>query len=425
MKLHALIVAGILLTSVSSRAQTDSSGILLSKWSISSIQCLSEQDRSVLARRVEMGEAEAQDALGTQQFSRCQSTDDPAKGVELLTRAAAQGNAHAQLKLGEVYLSGTLVKKNTALAIAWFEKSAAQGNARAQNNLGIFYLYGDGVAKDKPKAAQLFKAAAEQDLPEAAYNLATLYEQGQGVPRDYHSARKWYQQAAERKEFDAEYRLAVLLEQGLGGDQDQAAAMRWLRRAADDGSPDAQIKLGFKLPARAQIQSSGYFEYQIARAFFEGKGAEKDVANALKFLEKSAESGFPPAFLTLGEMYARADGVARDEAKALGYFEQAIAHDPKYERAYNALAWILVTAVDLKLRNPKKAMDYANKAIELSDGKEAYQFDTLAHAHFALRDFDQAVEIEGRALALQPDSDFYQKSMAEFKYAKERAGTAK
>jgi TPR repeat protein len=419
MKLAGFVVALFLLTSVHSGAQSDASWFPLSKWSISSVQCLSEQDKAILARRVDTGDAEAQDALGTQLLSGCQSTKDPAKGIELLSRAAAQGNAHAQLRLGEAYQSGTLVKKSIPVAITWFEKSAAQGNARAQNDLGIFYLYGDNVVKDEPRAAELFKAAAEQDLAEAAYNLATLYDQGHGVAQDYRLARKWYQQAAERKDADAEYRLAVLLEQSLGGDADPVAAMRWLRRAAEDGSQDAQLKLGLKLPSQAQTLSSGYFQYQIARAFFEGKAVTKDPANALKFLEKSADAGYPAAFLALGRMYARGDGVAKNEAKALGYFEQAIAHDTKNDMAYNTLAWTLITADDVKLRDPKRALELANKAVELSGGKEAYQLDTLAHAHFALGDIAEARKIESRALALQPDSDFYQKALAEFENAKE------
>jgi TPR repeat protein len=199
--------------------------------------------------------------------------------------------------------------------------------------------------------------------------------------------------------------------------------MRWLRRAAEDGSQDAQLKLGLKLPSEAQTLSSGYFQYQIARAFFEGKGAAKDTATALQFLEKSAAAGYPPAFLALGRMYARGDGVAKDEAKALGYFEQAIAHDTKNGMAYNSLAWTLITAENLKLRDPGRALELANKAVELGDGKEAYQLDTLAHAYFALGNFSEARKIEAKALALQPESDSYQKSLEEFKKLKDQPTT--
>jgi len=365
------------------------------------------------------------DSLATQYLSACTGKNDPARGMELLTQAALKGNAHAQLTLGEAYQNGKGVKRNLIAAVTWFEKSAAQGNANAQNDLGVAHLNGEGADKDAVAAAKWFQLSAEQDFDDAAFNLATLYDRGLGVPQHYRAARKWYQQAAERKLPDAEYRLSLFLEQGLGGEKDADLALRWLRRAAKDGSEDAQIKLGLRSPAQSTSTSSGYFQFQIAQAMFEGKGVVKDQAKAAEFMKKSAEAGYPPAFLALGRMYARGDSVAKDEAKAIGYFEEAIARDAKYDAAYNTLTWTLVTAEDPGVRNPQKALGYASKAVELSGGTKAYQIDTLAHVYFALGNFDRAVELEGNALAMQPDSDFYKKSLSEFELAKEKSNTAK
>ena len=209
----------------------------------------------------------------------------------------------------------------------------------------------------------------------------------------------------------------MLLEQGLGGAPDQVTATRWLRRAAEDGSNDALVRLGFKSPSEADTVSSGYFQFQIAQALFDGKGGAKDPDTALKFLEKSAQAGYPPAFLVLGRMYARGDGVPRDEGRAIGYFETAIAKDPKSAMAYNVLAWTLITADDSRLRNPKKALEYATRAIEVSGGTRAYQLDTLAHALFAVGDARGAVDAESKALDLQPDSESYRKSLEQFQKA--------
>ncbi len=395
------------------------------KSSTITVLCLGEAERAELARRAKSGDVWAQDELGTQHVSECQGKNDAELGLELLTQAAAQGNAHAQLRLGELYQFGGPVKPNPKAAVAWLEKSAAQGYAPAQNNLGVIYLEGILTAKDEARAATLFLAAAEQDLPKAAYNAATLFDLGQGVVQDYAAARRWYQRAAERKDADAEYRLALLLEQGLGGPEDPVTAMRWMRRAAEDGSNNALVRLGFKSPAEADTVSSGYFQFKIAEAFFNGKGMAKDPAMALKFLEKSAQAGYPPAFLALGRMYARGDGVTRDEARAIGYLEAAIAKDPKSDMAYNVLAWTLITAEDTRLRNPKSALEYATKAIELSGGTQGYQLDTLAQALFQLGDVDGAVDAESKALLLQPDNDFYQKSLEQFKTAKSRPESVK
>lgn len=425
MKLSKAVVATVFVTTICSWGQSEKAWLPFSKWSSSLVTCVGEEGRADLARRAAKGDVEAQDALGTLHLSTCQDKNDPAKGISLLTQAALQGNSHAQQRLGEAYQHGTAVAKNEATAIAWFEKSAAQGNPKARNNLGIFYMSGKLVAKDPATAARLFQAAAEQGLAEAAFNLATMYDQGFGVAQDYRSARKWYQQAAEGKDADAEYRLGMLLEQGLGGEKDQEAALHWMQRAAANGSEEAQLKLGLTPPSQARTLSSGYFQYQIAQSLFEGKEVAQDQAKALKFLEKSAEAGYPPAFLALGRMYSRGDSVNKDEAKALGYFEQAIARDPKYDMAYNALAWVLATATNPKVRNPGKALEYARKAIEVSGGVYAYHFDTLAHAYFGLGDLDNAVVYEGKALALEPDNGFYQQALADFKTSKDHANPAK
>ena len=423
MKLSPLVVATVLLTSPCAWGQSATAWVPVNKWSSTFIECVGVEGRADLARRAAKGDAEAQDALGTQILSSCKGENDPARGIELLMQAARQGNAHAQLTLGGAYLDGTSVPRNVPAAMVWFEKAAAQGSPQAQNNLGMSYI--TPVPKDRAKAATLFKAAAEQGLAQGAYNLAIMYEQGWGVTQDYRLARKWYQQAAEHKDADAEYRLAILFEQGLGGDKDQAAASHWMKSAADHGSEEAQLKLGRKRPTEAKSLSSGYFQYQIAEAMFEGKGVERDPVGAVRFLEQSAAAGYPPAFLALGRMYSRGDSVSKDEARALGYFEQAIAHDDKYDMAYNALAWTLVTAGDPKVRNPGKALEYARKAIELSGGAHAYEFDTLAHAYFGLGDLDRAVESEAKALALEPGNGFYQQALADFKSSKEHAGTGK
>jgi TPR repeat protein len=391
----------------------------VAKWSSSSVICLDAQARAELATQANKGDPDAQDKLGTQYFSGCPGSDDPAKGITLIKQAAHGGNAHAQLMLGDAYQSGRRVTRDKKAAVYWFEKSAQQRNARAQNNLGVLYQEGnDEVAKDEKRAVKLFLAAAEDDVPEAAYNLATMFDQGRGVDQDFSSARKWYQRAAERKDADSEYRLAMLLAEGLGGEKDQAAATRWFRRAAEDGSLDAQYKLGQLTRSNMNAVGSGYFQFEAARAMAEGRGMEKNLPMAIKLLEKSAEAGYPPAFLALGRIYARGDGVAKDETKAQGYYEQAIAHDSEFAMAYNSLAWMLVTSQDPKIRNPKKASEYASRAIELSGGKEAYQLDSLAHAYFELGEIEKAVETEGKAVALEPKNDVYDKTLADFKNAK-------
>lgn len=424
MKLARILAASLIFASVGfSWSQTSSAWISASKWSSSSITCLDPAALPALEEKAANGDLEAADDLGSQYLSDCAGERKPSLGMSWLSAAASGGNVHAQVRLGQAYQNGEGVTKNMPAALAWYEKAAAQGSSRAKNNLGVYYL--TGTARNPARSAHLFEDAAAHGLVEAAYNLATLYDQGLGVRQDYAQARKFYRQAADNNDADAEYRLGMLFDQGLGGEKDSSAALALFQRAAADGSEDAQIRLGIKSPSEANTVNSGYFQYVIAQAMFEGKGMKRDPQLAFKFLEQSAEAGYPPAFLAMGRMYARGDGVNKDEAKSIAYLEQAIAHDSKYDMAYNALAWTLVTAADPAIRNPDKGREYALKAIETSGGKHSYEFDTLAHAYYGLGDLDHAVESEAKAVALEPANGSYQQALAEFKNARDRANPAK
>jgi TPR repeat protein len=391
------------------------------KWARSTVTCLGKEAQARLAGRAEYGDVAAQDTLGTLYTSRCEGSYDTGKGVALLQRAATAGNGHAQFELALAYEWGDGVPKDKAIAVSWLEKAAAQGNEMAQNNLGLAYESGDGVKKDAARAVMLFQAAAEQDLPEAAFNLATMYDRGAGIQQDYAAARKWYQLAAERRDADAEYRLAVLLEEGLGGDKNPALASRWFKRAAHDGSVHAQIKLGLRKPDLAPDPAK-QMQFEIASALLSGKGGAADAARAHKIMQELAGSGYVPAYYMLGRMYSTGLGVGKDEAKGMAYYEQAIQGDPEDDSALNSLAWLCVTADDPKLRDPLKALQYATRAVQLSGGAQANELDTLAHAYFAVGNIDKALEIEGKALALEPESEFFQKAIGEYRAAKAKAG---
>lgn len=84
-----------------------------------------------------------------------------------------------------------------------------------------------------------------------------------------------------------------------------------------------------------------------------------------------------------------------------------------YERGYPALkddadfmnryAWLLATCPQDDVRDGAKAITLAQRAVELTDGKEAGFVDTLAAAYAETGDFAEAVKWQARAVALAPD----------------------
>ncbi|HET8965564.1 MAG TPA: hypothetical protein VFN20_05080, partial [Candidatus Acidoferrum sp.] len=63
--------------------------------------------------------------------------------------------------------------------------------------------------------------------------------------------------------------------------------------------------------------------------------------------------------------------------------------------------------------------ELATKAVELSNKREGASLDTLAHAYFELGELDLALENEQLAAKMAPKDEFIQKTLAEYKAAKE------
>jgi tetratricopeptide (TPR) repeat protein len=102
---------------------------------------------------------------------------------------------------------------------------------------------------------------------------------------------------------------------------------------------------------------------------------------------------------------------------AIKTYQQALLLEPDFAEAHNNLAWLYATCEDQKFRDPKAAVNHAQKAVELTEWKEGESIDTLAEAHYVNGDYQQAVEIQKKALALEPDNKDLQEHMARYRKA--------
>ena len=107
-------------------------------------------------------------------------------------------------------------------------------------------------------------------------------------------------------------------------------------------------------------------------------------------------------------------------ADAIKAYQQALRLAPDFSVAHNNLAWLYATCEDPNIRDPKAALQHAKLAVDLTEWKEGGFIDTLAEAHFANGDYQQAVEIQKKALALEPDNKELQEHMARYRQAAEK-----
>lgn len=137
--------------------------------------------------------------------------------------------------------------------------------------VGLLLLVGQ-VSSAFAVMDDVYEALRDRQYPKAFELLLPLAEKGYG---------------------EAQYELAKLYLEGWGTDQDEIAGVLWLRRAADR----------VWLPARQDMAD---------RAISRG-----DYAEAVTWLQKSAEKSYAPSEYTLGMMYLNGTGVRRDREEAL------------------------------------------------------------------------------------------------------------
>ena len=128
-------------------------------------------------------------------------------------------------------------------------------------------------------------------------------------------------------------------------------------------------------------------------------GQKGDYKNAILQLNEAIwQNGKVPNFY---HDRGWAKNKAGDYAGALEDYTRLVELLPASDaHGLNSLAWQLATCPDPTMRDGKKAVDYAQKACEASQWKEANDVDTLAAAYAESGDFDKAVKYEEWYLAL-------------------------
>ena len=112
-----------------------------------------------------------------------------------------------------------------------------------------------------------------------------------------------YKAGAEQGDAEAQFNLGYCYDDGRGVEKDYAQAAKWYRKAAEQNFAPAQFNLGY--------------------CYANGQGVGKNKVEAVKWYRKAAEQNYTPAQSNLGWCYDNGCGVAKDYAEAVKWYRQA------------------------------------------------------------------------------------------------------
>ena len=221
------------------------------------------------------------------------------------------------------------------------------------------------------------------------------FESAQQYDREYRSFQQALRlaphEAQPHEELGAYYLMKKQYDQAIHEFQEAI-------RLSEGGDNRPRLGLGLAYELKGDPQKA-------QQIFEEVLGKNPQTAEGQRLLAANQE--------LLADLYAK----QKLYGDAIRNYQEALRLDPDFAEAHNNLAWLYATCDDRKYRDPKAALDHAQRAVDLTQGKEGGFMDTLAEAYFANGDYQQAVEIQKKALALDPDNTELQEHMARYRQA--------
>lgn len=258
--------------------------------------------------------------------------------IDVLKKKADKGVVSATKSLMNLYVhdrpDDMTEKEGREAALMWYERlidilrtKAEKGTAKDKKNLADT-LYNDCDVPEEivsylpdrtDEATRLYEEVSTEKKDGASYiDLAHTY----GREGNEEKAFECYMKAAEMGYTEAYYNVANAYLNGEGVERDFGKAFEWFQKAVDSGDNYAKLKL--------------------AECYKRGAGCERNYAAAMALYQQVAGdkslkrySFTDVAEYEIGNMYLKGLGVEIDLRKAYDYFKLAASHDNR--AAENAL----------------------------------------------------------------------------------------
>ena len=258
--------------------------------------------------------------------------DNIASWIAECKQKGAQGNAEAYCDLAEYYLEAEDDKN----AEHYFRLSYENGYREALPGLGAVCLRSDDK-KVQTEGFEYVKQAAEEGNDYSFYMLGLCYMNGIGTETDTSEGVKAWERAVDLGVVAAMVDLGKYYSE-TDGEGNLQRAMSLYGRAENEGSELGAYNLGWVYANRLNdaenairhfkkaTELGAYDAYwDIARIYYEGEIAEKDLKKALHFFKLGADKGDADSIASLGIMYYFGQGTEEDRKSGIECFKKAAA----------------------------------------------------------------------------------------------------
>ena len=193
----------------------------------------------------------------------------------------------------------------------------------------------------------------------------------------------------------------------LGEPGEAATHLRACIRLAPNHAP-GHLQLGIALNDSGKpLTAAGHFARALELDPDSDQAADRlssSLAGQGRYVE--AEDQFIRAVMLRPENPVRRAQLARifdaqgKAAQAAEQYSISVQLDPEVPDTLNALAWLLATCHDEKIRNGEQAVGLARRARNVAGGQDPATLDTLAAALAEIGQFDEAVKVATQAVKL-------------------------
>jgi len=230
-------------------------------------------------------------------------------------------------------------------------KMAENGDSESQRKLGQCYLVGEGIKKNNEEGIRWLQKAAEAENLNALVLLFGIYFKGEcGTARDTEKGISYLVKVADKKTNDKQTQeyvagfqamLGNFYETGSGIKKDINEALKWYEKSANAGNALGEASLG--------------------ALYYDGKGVSKDSAKAFQLFEKSAIKNDIRGMTGLAMCYYKGDGIEKDYDKAYEILKRIVQINEKQESALKIIGLCYYYGHGVE-KNEEIAKDYFIKA---------------------------------------------------------------